>query len=140
MINVSIKFKEYPTGVKMGISFLVAGWILHYFYFIKFLMSGFPDKTIYLQLGIGVSICYFVASINKWARALCIFFNFAIIVLYLLIFFHYFSDNKYDLTILTGLVAVLFSISTYFLAKKESSQYFKEYNETDDDRESSDNE
>ena len=138
MINVNIKFKEYPTSVKMGISFLVAGWILHYFYFLKFLMSEFPIKTIYLQLGIGVSICYFVASINKWARSLCIFFNFAIIVLYLLIFYLHFSENKYDLTFLAGLVAVLFSISTYFLTRKESSQYFKTYNETDKDGESSD--
>ena len=139
MINVSIKFKEYPTCVKMGISFLAAGWILHYFYFLKFLMSEFPVKTIYLQLGIGVSICYFVASINKWARSLCIFFNFAIIVLYLLIFYMYFIDNKYDLTFIAALIAVLFSISTYFLTRKESSQYFKTYNETDEDRESSDN-
>ena len=139
MINVSIKFKEYPTSVKMGISFLVAGWILHYFYFLKFLMSDFPVKTIYLQLGIGVSICYFVASINKWARSLCIFFNFAIIVLYLLIFYMYFSDNKYDLAFFTALVAILFAISTFYLTRKESSQYFKTYNETDEDRESSDN-
>ena len=139
MINLSIKFKEYPTGVKMGILFLVAGWILHYLYFLKYLMSEFPVKTLYLQLGIGLAICYFVAGINKWARSLCIFFNFAIIVLYLLIFYLYFSGNKYDLTFLAALIAVLFSISTYFLAGKESSQYFKTYNETDEDRESSDN-
>ena len=134
MINVNIKFKEYPTSVKMGISFLVAGWISHYFYFLKFLMSEFPVKTLYLQLGIGLSICYFVASINKWARSLCIFFNFAIIALYLLIFYMYFIDNKYDLAFITALIAVLFSISTYFLAAKKTSQYFKTYNETDDDQ------
>ena len=138
MINISIKFKAYPTSVKMGISFLVAGWILHYFYFLKFLMSEFPVKTIYLQLGIGVAICYFVASINKWARSLCIFFNFAIIVLYLLIFYMYFSDNKYDLAFFTALIVVLLSISTFYLTRKESSQYFKTYNETDEDVESSD--
>lgn len=102
-------------------------------------MSEFPVKTLYLQFGIGLAICYFVASINKWARSLCIFFNLAIIVLYLLIFYMYFSDNKYDLTFLTALVAVLFSISTFYLTRKESSQYFKTYNETDEDRESSDN-
>lgn len=139
MINISIKFKEYPTSVKMGISFLVAGWILHYFYFLKFLMSEFPVKTLYLQLGIGLSICYFVACINKWARSLCIFFNFAIIVLYLLIFYMYFNDNKYDLAFFTALIAVLLSISTFYLTRKESSQYFKTYNETDKERESSDN-
>jgi len=139
MINISIKFKEYPATVKIGVLFLVAGWGLHYFYFLKFLLSAFPVKTLYLQLGIGVSICYFVASINKWARLLCIFFNFAIIVLYLLIFFQYFSDNKTDLAFVTALVVVLFTISTYFLTRKESSQYFKTYNETDEDMESSDN-
>ncbi|MBW2180930.1 MAG: hypothetical protein JRG81_11270 [Deltaproteobacteria bacterium] len=139
MINVNIKFKEYPTSVKMGISFLVAGWISHYFYFLKFLMSEFPVKTLYLQLGIGLSICYFVASINKWARSLCIFFNFAIIALYLLIFYMYFTDNKYDLAFITALVAILFAISNFYLIRKESSQYFKTYNETDEDGESSDN-
>jgi len=139
MINVNIKFKEYPTSVKMGISFLVAGWILHYFYFLKFLMSEFPVKTLYLQLGLGLGICYFVAAINKWARSLCIFFNFAIIVLYLFYFILYFNISKFDLAFLTALIAVLFSISTYFLVGKKSSQYFKIYNETDEDRESSDN-
>lgn len=139
MINISVKFKEYPTSIKMGISFLIAGWILHYFYFLKFLLGEFPLKTFYLQIGIGISICYFVASINKWARSLCIFFNFAIIVLYLFYFILYFNINKYDLAFLTALVAVLFSISTYFLTRKESSQYFKIYNQTDDDSESSDN-
>ena len=130
---------DFAASVKMGISFLVAAWILHYFYFLKFLLSEFPLKTIYLQIGIGVSICYFVASINKWARLLCIFFNFAIIVLYLFYFVLYYNIGKFDLTFITALVAVLFSISTYFLTKKESSQYFKEYNETDEDMESSDN-
>jgi len=139
MINISIKFKEYPTSVKMGILFLVAAWILHYFYLLKFLLNEFPVKTIYLQLGIGVSICYFVAGINKWARSLCMFFNFAIIVLYLFYFILYFNSSKFDLAFLTALIAVLFSISTYFLAGKESSQYFKTYNETDEERESSDN-
>jgi len=139
MINTIIKFKEYPAYVKMGILFLVAGWIFHYFYFIKFLMSEFPLKTLYLQIGIGVSICYFVAGINKWARALCIFFNLGIIVLYLLFFILYFNISKYDLAFFTALVALLFSISTFYLTRKESSQYFKTYNETGEDRESSDN-
>lgn len=139
MINISIKFNEYPTSVKVGISFLIAGWISHYFYFLKFLMSEFPVKTLYLQLGIGVLICYFVASINKWARSLCIFFNFAIIVLYLLFSILYFNTSKYDSAFFTVLVAVLFSISTFSLARKESSQYFKTYNETDEEGESSDN-
>jgi hypothetical protein len=102
-------------------------------------MSEFPVKTLYLQLGIGLSICYFVASINKWARSLCIFFNFAIIALYLLIFYMYFTDNKYDLAFITALVAILFAISNFYLIRKESSQYFKTYNETDEDGESSDN-
>jgi len=139
MINISVKFKEYPTSVKMGISFLIAGWILHYFYFLKFLMSEFPIKTLYLQLGIGVSICYFVASINKWARSLCIFFNFAIIVLYLFFSMLYINNSKYDSAFFTVLVVVLFSISTFYLTRKESSQYFKTYNETDEEEESSDN-
>ena len=139
MINISVKFNEYPTGVKMGIWFLIAGWVLHYFYFLKFLMGEFPVKTLYLQLGIGVAICYFVASINKWARSLCIFFNFAIMVLYLFYCILYFNLSKYDLAFLTALVVVLFSISTYFLTRKESSQYFKTYNQTDDNVESSDN-
>jgi len=139
MINISIKFKEYPTSVKMGISFLIAAWISHYFYFLKFLMSEFPLKTLYLQLGIGVSICYFVASINKWARSLCIFFNFAIIVLYLFFSIMYFNISKFDLAFFTILVVVFFSISTFYLTRKESSQYFKTYNETDEDGVSSDN-
>jgi hypothetical protein len=139
MLNIRVKFKEYPSSVQMGISFLIAAWISHYFYFLNFLMRELPLKTLYLQLGIGVSICYFVASINKWARSLCIFFNFAIIVLYLFFSMLYINNSKYDYASFTVLVTVLFSISTFYLTRKASSQYFKTYNEADEEEESSDN-
>ena len=139
MINISVKFKEYPSSVKLGILFLIAGWTSHYVYFLKFLMNELPVKTLYLQLGIGVSICFFVASINKWARLLCIFFNFAIIVLYFFSSMLYINNTHYGVAFFTILIAVLFSISTFYFTRKVSSQYFKAYNESGAEEVSSDN-
>jgi hypothetical protein len=79
------------------------------------------------MLGIGIGICFFTASINRWARMLAVFFNVGIMALYLLVCLS--GRTAIELRSLSALVVILFGISTYFLFKKETSNYFKTYNQ-----------
>ena len=116
--------KIRPAAVKYGIIFLISGWLCHYaFYFMHF-AGEMPAKTTYLQLGVGIGICYFVTAIKRWARMLCLFFNIGIIALYGLYCLAFFQSGQYNLMLLTGLIVVLFLISTYFLLQKETAQFF----------------
>jgi hypothetical protein len=131
MFNQIMEFKNYPASVKNAILFLLAGWICHYYFYFSFLVNEFPMRTTYMQIGIGVAICFFVVSVKRWARMLCIFFNIGIAALYLLYCAAFFNSGNLNLTFLTGITLILFSISTYFLAVKESSQFFKTYMSND---------
>jgi uncharacterized membrane protein len=113
-----------PIAVNYGIIFLICGWLCHYaFYFMHFAQE-MPSKTTYLQLGVGLGICFFVVRLKRWARMLCLFFNLGIIALYALYCLAFFQSGKYNPMIFTGLIAILFLISTYFLLKKETAQFY----------------
>ncbi|MCP4112791.1 MAG: hypothetical protein GY749_45895 [Desulfobacteraceae bacterium] len=128
------QFKEYPNSVKNGIIFLITGWICHYYFFYIFFTrqtGEMPSKELWQQVAIGVFICYFVVKIKKWARVLCLLCNAFIIILYLCIFTLFISKINY--VMISGANLILFSISSYYLAIKESSSFFKEYNKKDED-------
>jgi hypothetical protein len=116
--------KVRPAAVKFGIIFLICGWLCHYAFYFTHLAEEMPLKTTYLQIGIGIGICYFVATLKRWARMLCLFFNIGIIALYFLYCLAFFQSKAYNPMMLTGLTVVLFLISTYFLLKKETSQFY----------------
>lgn len=138
-IQTTINFKAYPKVVRNAIIFLVAGWLVHYYFFFTHLESilfsdivagGQANRTVYLQLGVGIGICYFVAAINRWARALCLWFNLIIIVFYGILF--YFIQHKATTTgMLTAIVAILFCMATYFLLNKQTAEYFNTYGLSD---------
>ena len=132
-INTTIKLKDYPLSVKLAILFLALGWGLHYLFYFKFLMYDEPVRNLYLQLGIGIAICYFVASINRWAKAMCIFFNLGIIIIYLVLFANYVLVDKPALSVFTVTIALLFCLSTYYLLLKKTRDYFNIYGQTGDD-------
>jgi uncharacterized membrane protein (UPF0136 family) len=113
-----------PAAVKYGILFLICGWLCHYAFYFTHFAEEMPSKITLLQLGVGIGICYFVATLKRWARMLCLFFNLGIIALYVLYCLAFFQSNKYNPMILTGLTAILFLISTYFLLKKETAQFY----------------
>ena len=128
LFNTNIQFSEYPQPVKVGIVSLVAGWALHFVYYYMTTVAGSElVRTDYLMIGIGVAICFFVAAINKWARMMCIFFNIAIILMYLA--FTLLQPASFGLKVLSGTVAGLFCLSTYYLLKKETAAYFQHYNQ-----------
>jgi hypothetical protein len=118
------QIKTRPAAVKYGIIFLICGWLCHYaFYFMHF-AEDMPANTTYLQLGVGIGICFFVATLKRWARMLCIFFNLGIIALYGLFCLMFFKSNNQSMMLLTLLITILFILSTYFLLKKETAQFF----------------
>jgi len=124
MANNLTRFKEFPPSVKYGIALLIIGWIFHYFFYFKIAASEFPIKTTYLQLGVGVFICYFVADIKPWARRLCMFFNVGIMGLYLLYGFVYFYAKNYYLCFFTIATALIFAVSAFYLFKKETAAFY----------------
>jgi hypothetical protein len=58
---------------------------------------------------------------------LAVFFNIGIMALYLLVCLS--GRTAIELRAFSVLVVILFGISTYFLFKKETSNYFKTYNQ-----------
>ena len=122
------RLEMIPYTVKYGILFLICGWLCHYVFYLTHFAHEMPLRTTLLQIGVGVGICYFVATLKRWARMMCLFFNIGIIGLYALFCLAYFQSNQYSPMLLTGLVAVLFAISTYFLLKKETAQYYAAMN------------
>jgi len=127
-----VKFGTYPRTVKLAIVFLVAGWAVHFLFIHAYFPEIFPLSMIYKQVGVGALICLFVAMIKRWARMMCIFFNIAMIGIYLIflqLFFssqsHYYQDGSY---LLVGAVCLgSFAAATYFLVTRECNQFFKTY-------------
>ena len=127
LFNKNIKFQQYPNSVKTAIVCLVLGWVLHLAYYLTNIAGSELVRNDYLMIGIGVAICFFVAAINRWARMLCIFFNLPIIFMY--IAFALLQQAGIGLRLFAGAVAVLFCLTTYYLLKKETAEYFKIYNQ-----------
>jgi len=125
------KWGSMPLVVKKAIIFLLVGWAAHYVFYFGFIAEDQPERVTYLNLGVGIGICYCVATIRKWARRLCIFFNIAMVVMYawaVMIFAWsaviFAQSDKVSPLILTAVAAVSFGLSLYYLLKKETAQFF----------------
>ena len=127
LFNKDIQFQNYPQTVKVGIVSLVAGWALHLTYYYIYFTGSELVRIDYVMIGVGLGICFFVAAINKWARMLCLFFNAVIVLIYLALALLQQAD--FELRLFSGVVAGIFSVSTYYLLKKETAEYFKIYNQ-----------
>lgn len=124
MLSMPQKWEEMPPGVKKAIIFLLAGWAAHYIFYFGFIAEDQPERVTYLNLGVGVAICYCVATIRKWARRLCIFFNIIMVPMYLLFAIALAQGGKTNLFILTALVAASFGLSLYYLLQKKTALFF----------------
>jgi hypothetical protein len=118
------KWKQMPAVVRNGIIALLAGWAGHYVFYFGYIASDQPERIIYLQLGVGIGICYCVATIRKWARRLCIYFNIIMVVMYALFALAFAQGGKVSLFILSVAIAVSFAYSLYCLLKKETFWFF----------------
>jgi len=124
MLSMPKKWDEMPSSVKKAIIFLLVGWAAHYVFFFGLIAEDQPEQVIYLQLGVGIGICYCVATIRKWARRLCIFFNIVMVPMYVLFAIAFTQGGKINLFILTAFIAASFGLSLYYLLKKETAQFF----------------
>jgi len=124
MLSMTKRWDEMPPSVKKAIIFLLAGWAAHYIFYFGFIAEDQPERVTYLNLGVGVAICYCVATIRKWARRLCIFFNIVMVPMYILFAIAFAQGAKINLFILTALVAASFSLSLYYLLQKETARFF----------------
>jgi hypothetical protein len=124
MLSMPRKWEEMPTSVRHAIIALLLGWAAHYVFYFGFIAEDQPEKVTYLQLGVGIGICYCVATIRKWARRLCIFFNIVMVPMYFLFAIAFAQGGKIGLFALTASISVAFAFSLYSLLKKETAQFF----------------
>jgi hypothetical protein len=131
------KWDSMPLVVKKAVIFLLVGWAAHYVFYFGLIAEGQPEQVTYLQLGVGVGICYCVATTRKWARRLCIYFNIVMVPMYVLFTIAFTQGGKINLAIFNAFIAASFGLSLYYLLQKETAQFFSPP-EKDKDPESDD--
>ncbi len=135
MLSMPKKWDEMPPSVKKAIIFLLVGWAAHYIFYFGFIAEDQPERVTYLNLGVGIAICYCVATIRKWARRLCIYFNIIMVVMYTLFAVAFAQGGKVNLLILTAVTAVSFGFSLYYLLQKEVFLFFSPPEKSEDEGE-----
>lgn len=128
MFKTAINYAAYPKTVQRSILFLTLGWIAHLLCYFKFLPGEAPPQSDYLMVVVGIIVCFFVASINTWARMLCIFGNIIMLVFYSYLALLVFQKPFSGLQMMTMLVIVLFVLATYYLMSRETAVFFRAYN------------
>ncbi len=139
MLAIRQKWDSMPAGVRNGIIALFIGWASHYAFYFGYLDTDEPERATYLwdritgsnphyellsQLAVGIGICYCVATIKKWARKLCIYFNIGMVAMYALFAIAFILGEKFKELALTALIAGSFTVSLYWLLKPETAQFF----------------
>ena len=124
MLAIRQKWDSMPPVVKKAIICLLVGWAAHYIFYFGFIAEDQSERVTYLQLGVGIGICYCVATIRKWARRMCIFFNIVMVPMYLLFAIAFAQGGKIGLFALTAFISAAFAISLYSLLQKETAQFF----------------
>lgn len=124
MLSMPKKWAEMPPSVRNAIVSLLVGWAAHYIFYFGFIAEDQPERITYLQLGVGIGICYCVATIRKWARRLCIFFNVVMVPMYFLFAIAFAQGDKMGLFALTAFTAGAFALSLYSLLRKETAAFF----------------
>lgn len=124
MLSMPGKWDEMPPNVRNAIISLLVGWAAHYIFYFGFIADDQPERITYLQLGVGIGICYCVATVRKWARKLCIFFNLVMVPMYLLFAVAFAQGGKVGLFALTAFTGLVFAFSLFSLLKKETARFF----------------
>jgi hypothetical protein len=128
MFNTAINFERYPSNVKKAIVCLTLGWIVHLVFYFKFLPGDVSARSDYLMVAVGIAACFFVASINTWARMLSLFGNIIILMTYLYLAMLVFQKPAFALQAMTATVLILFALATYYLLRKDTAEFFRSFN------------
>ena len=134
MTTPAWQFSAFPKSVQIAIICLVLGWawvsVINYMYV---LMDESLRNYFYRIVIVGALICFFVATIKKWARMLCIFFNIGLMVVYpFLGSMIYMGSGQIGPVLMSAVAVVLFGTSTFFLLKKETAHYYKTYGQPEE--------
>ena len=139
MLDIRQKWDSMPASVRNAIIALFIGWGSHYAFYFGYLATDEPGRVTYLwdritgsnpnyemlsQLAVGTGICYCVATIKKWARKMCIYFNIGMVAMYALFAIAFALGEKFMELALTILIAGSFAVSLYWLLKRETAQFF----------------
>ncbi len=120
-------FKSFPASVRNGVLLLWGGWALHFCFYFFFYLKHFTDlspREMYLQIGVGIGICYFVAIVKKWARMLSLFFNLGIFAIHGAASFRAFASQNNDIALITGATAAPFCrIHLFFIEKRNGALF-----------------
>ncbi len=124
-------FNTFPASVKTGILFLLLSWISHFFFLYRIWLFGnrigqnIVDNKLVLQMAaIALLVCFFVVRIRNWARILGIISNILAISVYLFLVALFYNQQT-GLAILGTINLIFFSVCTFYLFKKETSDFFK---------------
>ncbi len=114
-------FINLPKSVKGAFVSVFIAWaaqfITAYHYILK--------ESVPLKFSVmGAMLFMALIFAKKWGRIMCIFFTAWAVVWYLIFFVTFFFAERYDIMGVIAVNIALFSISIYFLWKKETAQYF----------------
>ena len=134
MFDFFKKFDQLPQSVKAGVILLMVswGWFFISMYFFFFNRSIPPELQ--RALLVGPMVCLAVFRLANWARILCLTSN-AMVIIYFIYFIMIFIQSNLVIVIICLINITLFGITSYYLAIKTSSSFFKTYNkpaETDE--------
>jgi hypothetical protein len=120
-------YSTFPSSAKNGILFLLLGWIWHFLLLYMLWGTGLKIETQdWLRLSaIALLVCFFTIRVRNWARVLGIVANLLIISLYLLSAAYFYNLDKINFSVFAAINVILFAISTFFLFKRETSDFFK---------------
>lgn len=118
-------YNTFPSSAKNGILFLLSGWAMH-FLFLYALFGKELESQIWLQQSIiALLVCFFTIRVRNWARVLGIVANLLIILVYLFAIAYLYSIHLFKFSFFASAIVILFSISTFFLFKRSTSDFFK---------------
>lgn len=116
----TLPFEGLPGASKKAVGFLVAGWI--------WALAGqiWSLKAVpVIQILFGLFLVISVLKVKDWGRMLCIFANFIILGANFAVAVKFGLKGSFVMSGVSLGTAALFSLSTYYLLKKETSEFFK---------------
>lgn len=124
MADASIPYRSFPAPLRYCLYCLSGGWaaITYFAYLI-----AISPKTIGLLVVLGVVGCFSLIKVKEWGRRFTIAGNTVIIVSFVL-FAAVLRHTRGDLSLLALSIAAVFSLATYYLITRETSDFFKTAN------------